>query len=72
MMEKQKYVVPAIEVMEVDHEGVMAASPISAGAPQYQPGDPLVGASKGNDIGVQSYSLGDFEDMINNILTFEE
>lgn len=68
-MEKQTYVAPSIETIEVENEGVIAVSTGRA----IQPGGSLIeSAGRRNTRGQYNSSFSDLEDMINNILTFEK
>lgn len=66
MMEKKKYVAPAIEVMEVENEGgVMSAS--LGGALGY---DGKMSQTNYGEVEINAIG-NELDDMITNILTFE-
>ncbi len=69
-MKKEKYVTPSIEVMEVDHEGVMAASP----GKDFDYGGGLSGGNGNVGTNRTYYDTGiarDIEDMVSNLFTVE-
>lgn len=71
MKQKQKYVAPAIEVILMENEGVIAAS--GNGKPSdIDNGGGIFGTSAGARRSGSYASSNDLEDLINDILTVEE
>lgn len=67
--QKEKYLTPHIEVIEMQNEGVIAASATSGATGPTFDGGANIGKSS---FKYNNASSNDFEDMITNILTFEE
>lgn len=65
---KQTYVSPSIEVMKVEHEGVMALSGGAKANDISYGGESGLNQTQYNDVQVGF----DMSDMISDILTFEE
>ena len=74
---KQKYVAPAIEIIEVENEGVIASS-INGGisAPGMGNGGSAFGTSgtrsRSNNAHQSASPMQDLEDLINDILTVKK
>ena len=70
---KEKYLAPAIEVIEVEHEeGVMALSDLSGGNPAL-PGSGARSNTRSTKSNIQTASpLTDLEDLINDLLTVKK
>lgn len=66
-MRKEAYTAPTVEVIRVENEGVIAASPGGSSEP-YTP-TPLSNSRRTS--GYNSASSSDLEDLINDILTVE-
>lgn len=64
-MKKKMYEAPRVEVIEVENEGVMALSMAPDGGLTPDPASTRNSSSPYN-----ASALSDFEDMINDILTF--
>ncbi len=73
-MRKVTYVAPAIEVMELEHEGVIAGSgnQLSNDVPAINPGGTGALPSINHTGSEGGFSISGIEDLINDILTFEE
>lgn len=73
MKSKQPYTAPAVEVIEMENEGVIAASSTydsNGGLGNFGNGGDIFNSSASQRRGYSSAS--ELEDMINDILTFEE
>lgn len=68
MKKKELYVSPRIEVIEVENEGVIAASGGVSGMPGQDWGSPTTTQARR---GGYSATSSDLEDMISDILTIE-
>lgn len=65
-MSKSNYLPPAIEIIEVETEGVIASSIKSI------PNETWSSSSRGRNVNQRSStSLNDLEDLINDILTYQ-
>lgn len=68
--EKQKYTAPAIEVIRMESEGIMASS---LGDMSQRPWGSSSAARRNRSAGYgRAASTGDLEDLINDILTIEK
>lgn len=67
-MRKEAYTAPAVEVIRVENEGVIASSVFGSSTEGYTP-TPM--SSSRRTRGYNSASSSDLEDLINDILTVE-
>lgn len=71
MTRKKHYVPPQIEVIQVENEGVLAASG-QMDVPSFNDGGSMYGSRSTVGNSHNTSPASDIEDMINNILTIEQ